>query len=109
MAALGSLTPSCSQVLDPSPLRLNRCVRVRCATRKEGTDSFPPQGWTGGACLGAAQAAQEQGRRTILFIGDGSLQLTVQEISTMIRVGVKPLLVILDNVRFFLLRSLTSY
>jgi pyruvate decarboxylase len=54
-------------------------------------------GWTAGACLGAAQAAAEQGRRTVLFIGDGSLQLTVQEISTMIRVGVKPIIVVLDN------------
>ncbi|EGG07363.1 uncharacterized protein MELLADRAFT_43199 [Melampsora larici-populina 98AG31] len=54
-------------------------------------------GWTTGACLGAAQAAAEQGKRTILFIGDGSLQLTVQEISTMIRVGVKPIIVVLNN------------
>ncbi|KAG0139942.1 hypothetical protein CROQUDRAFT_665822 [Cronartium quercuum f. sp. fusiforme G11] len=54
-------------------------------------------GWTTGACLGAAQAAAEQGKRTILFIGDGSIQLTVQEISTMIRVGVKPIIVVLNN------------
>ncbi|KAH9816629.1 thiamine diphosphate-binding protein [Melampsora americana] len=54
-------------------------------------------GWSTGACLGAAQAAAEQGKRTILFIGDGSLQISVQEISTMIRAGVKPIIVVLNN------------
>ncbi|GAW17857.1 hypothetical protein ANO14919_073240 [Xylariales sp. No.14919] len=44
-------------------------------------------GWAVGACQGAALAAKDAGgkRRTILFEGDGSLQLTAQEISTMIR------------------------
>ncbi|KAI2622677.1 pyruvate decarboxylase [Hypomontagnella submonticulosa] len=47
-------------------------------------------GWAVGACQGAALATQdmagpEKARRTILFEGDGSLQLTAQEISTMIR------------------------
>ncbi|KAI0845347.1 pyruvate decarboxylase [Daldinia vernicosa] len=47
-------------------------------------------GWAVGACQGAALATQDiagvdKARRTILFEGDGSLQLTVQEISTMIR------------------------
>jgi hypothetical protein len=37
-------------------------------------------GWSVGATLGAALAAREQGRRTCLFVGDGSLQLTVQEV-----------------------------
>ncbi|KAI1082622.1 pyruvate decarboxylase [Whalleya microplaca] len=44
-------------------------------------------GWALGACQGAALGAKDAGtdRRTILFEGDGSLQLTAQEISTMIR------------------------
>lgn len=44
-------------------------------------------GWSVGACQGAALAAKdaEQDKRTILFVGDGALQLTVQELSTMIR------------------------
>ncbi|KAL7408983.1 pyruvate decarboxylase [Mrakia frigida] len=58
-------------------------------------------GWSVGATLGAAQAAREskQGadRRTILFCGDGSLQLTVQEIGTMMRRGLTPFLFILNN------------
>ncbi|SCU94452.1 LADA_0G08614g1_1 [Lachancea dasiensis] len=56
-------------------------------------------GYTTGACLGAAMAAEEidKNKRVILFIGDGSLQLTVQEISTMIRWGLKPYLFVLNN------------
>ncbi|KAK6455272.1 pyruvate decarboxylase [Scheffersomyces xylosifermentans] len=42
-------------------------------------------GFTVGATVGAAMAAQEidPKKRVILFVGDGSLQLTVQEISTL--------------------------
>ncbi|KAG7192351.1 Pyruvate decarboxylase 1 [Scheffersomyces spartinae] len=56
-------------------------------------------GFTTGATLGAVMAAQEidPNKRVILFIGDGSLQLTVQEISTMVRNGVKPYLFVLNN------------
>ncbi|CCF58306.1 hypothetical protein KAFR_0E01520 [Kazachstania africana CBS 2517] len=56
-------------------------------------------GFTGGAVLGAAFAAEELdiNRRVILFIGDGSLQLTVQEISTMIRWNLRPYLFVLNN------------
>lgn len=44
-------------------------------------------GWSVGACQGAALAAKDEkhDRRTILFVGDGSFQLTAQEVSTMIR------------------------
>jgi pyruvate decarboxylase len=44
-------------------------------------------GWSVGACQGAALAAKDANsdRRTILFVGDGSFQLTAQEVSTMIR------------------------
>jgi pyruvate decarboxylase len=46
-----------------------------------------------GACQGAALAAKETGnRRTVLFVGDGSLQLTAQEISTMIRHQLSPIM-----------------
>ncbi|CAL9737038.1 pyruvate decarboxylase isozyme 1 [Monosporozyma servazzii] len=56
-------------------------------------------GFTGGAVLGAAFAAEEidPKKRVILFIGDGSLQLTVQEISTLIRWNLKPYLFVLNN------------
>ncbi|EFE40758.1 pyruvate decarboxylase, putative [Trichophyton verrucosum HKI 0517] len=52
-------------------------------------------GYSLGACQGAALATKEKTpRRTILFIGDGSFQLTVQEISTMIRNGLTPIMYI---------------
>ncbi|EKM51580.1 uncharacterized protein PHACADRAFT_261809 [Phanerochaete carnosa HHB-10118-sp] len=55
-------------------------------------------GWTVGSTLGAAIAAREIGlSRVILFIGDGSIQLTVQELSAMIRSGVKPIIFLLNN------------
>jgi pyruvate decarboxylase len=51
-------------------------------------------GYSVGACQGAALAARDAGsdRRTILFVGDGSVQLTAQEISTMVRLGLKPIM-----------------
>jgi pyruvate decarboxylase len=63
-----------------------------------GTESLFQLLWSSigfalGAAVGAAFAAREQGgecipprkRRTILFTGDGSFQMTAQEVSTMIR------------------------
>lgn len=56
-------------------------------------------GYSVGSCLGVAIAQRElqaenviKGGRTILVVGDGSLQLTVQEVGTMIRLGLNPLL-----------------
>lgn len=51
-------------------------------------------GWSVGACQGAALATKDTGknRRTILFVGDGSIQLTAQELSTMIRHGLNPIM-----------------
>ena len=56
-------------------------------------------GYAGGAFAGASFAADEvdPSRRVILFIGDGSLQLTVQEISTIVRWGLKPYIFVLNN------------
>lgn len=56
-------------------------------------------GYSVGATLGALLAAQESPipRRVLLFVGDGSMQLTVQEIATMIRYGLKPTIVLLNN------------
>ncbi|KAM3504383.1 hypothetical protein MY11210_008382 [Beauveria gryllotalpidicola] len=56
-------------------------------------------GWSVGAAQGACMAAKDMGskRRTILFVGDGSFQLTAQELSTMIRHGLKPIIFLLNN------------
>lgn len=56
-------------------------------------------GYTVGSTLGASFANLElkEPKRVILFVGDGSLQLTVQEISTMIRWNLKPYIFVLNN------------
>ncbi|KIY68669.1 pyruvate decarboxylase [Cylindrobasidium torrendii FP15055 ss-10] len=65
-------------------------------------------GYTIGATLGAATAGREEGRRTILFVGDGSLQVGVQELSTMIRTGVKPIIFVLNNAGYTIERCVMS-
>ena len=52
-------------------------------------------GYTVGATLGAAIAAQN--RRVVLFVGDGSFQVTCQDLSTMIRNHLKPVIFLLNN------------
>jgi indolepyruvate decarboxylase len=52
-------------------------------------------GYTVGAALGASMAAQD--RRTILFVGDGSFQVTGQDLSTMIRNHLKPIIFLINN------------
>lgn len=47
------------------------------------------------ALLGAMMAAP--GRRHVLFIGDGSSQLTIQELSTILNTGLKPIIFLLNN------------
>ncbi|EWC46817.1 pyruvate decarboxylase [Drechslerella stenobrocha 248] len=56
-------------------------------------------GYSVGACQGAALAVKETdpSRRVILFVGDGSFQLTFNELSTMIRHGLKPIIVLINN------------
>ncbi|TVY42973.1 Pyruvate decarboxylase [Lachnellula occidentalis] len=56
-------------------------------------------GYSVGATQGAALAARDAGtpRRTILFVGDGSFQLTAQEVSTMIRLGLKVTIFVVCN------------
>ena len=55
-------------------------------------------GYATGSCQGAALAAKETGkRRTILFTGDGSFQLTAQEVSTMIRHKLNPIIFVICN------------
>nr|GAT52511.1 pyruvate decarboxylase [Mycena chlorophos] len=55
-------------------------------------------GWATGCTLGVALAARERNLgRTILFTGDGSIQLTVQELSTMIRHALTPIIFVLNN------------
>jgi indolepyruvate decarboxylase len=52
-------------------------------------------GYTLAALLGSLLA--EHARRQLLFIGDGSLQMTAQEISTMLRHDFKPIIFVVNN------------
>ncbi|KAF2796696.1 pyruvate decarboxylase [Melanomma pulvis-pyrius CBS 109.77] len=56
-------------------------------------------GYSVPACLGACLARAEQSRegRVILVVGDGSLQLTVQEIGTMIKLDLRNIIIIIIN------------
>lgn len=53
-------------------------------------------GWSVGATLGYALASKGQ-KRVIALIGDGSFQMTAQEISTMIRYKVNPIIFLINN------------
>jgi pyruvate decarboxylase len=50
-----------------------------------------------GALIGVRDMNQENERRVILIVGDGSLQISVQELSTMIWKGLKPVVFVLNN------------
>lgn len=52
-------------------------------------------GWSVGATLGYAQAKPE--RRVIACIGDGSFQVTAQDVTTMIRYGQRTIIFLINN------------
>lgn len=52
-------------------------------------------GWSVGATLGYAQA--DKSNRVIACIGDGSFQVTAQDVSTMIRCGQKSIIFLVNN------------
>ncbi|XP_042478978.1 pyruvate decarboxylase 1-like [Macadamia integrifolia] len=52
-------------------------------------------GWSVGATLGYAQAAKD--KRVIACIGDGSFQVTAQDVSTMIRCGQRTIIFLINN------------
>ncbi|XP_057512818.1 pyruvate decarboxylase 1 [Actinidia eriantha] len=52
-------------------------------------------GWSVGATLGYAQAAKN--KRVIACIGDGSFQVTAQDVSTMLRCGQKTIIFLINN------------
>ncbi|ETI27421.1 hypothetical protein G647_09611 [Cladophialophora carrionii CBS 160.54] len=56
-------------------------------------------GFTVGACFGALLAAKEMNHtgRVVLIVGEGSLQMTVQEIGSYIRYGLKPIIFVINN------------
>jgi indolepyruvate decarboxylase len=61
-------------------------------------------GWATPAAFGAAIAAPE--KRTVLITGEGSHQLTAQEISQFHRFGLKPVIIVLNNDGYLIERLL---
>ena len=61
-------------------------------------------GWATPAAFGAALAAPD--RRTVLFTGEGSHQLTAQEVSQFHRFGLKPIIFVLNNEGYLIERLL---
>jgi indolepyruvate decarboxylase len=61
-------------------------------------------GWATPASFGASVAAP--GRRVVLVTGDGSFQLTAQEISQFGRLGLKPIIFVLNNAGYLIERLL---
>lgn len=76
------------------------CFGAAALTLPEGCRMLVQPLWGSiGYTLPAAFGAQiaQQDRRVVLLIGDGSAQLTIQELGSMIRDGLKPLIFILNN------------
>jgi indolepyruvate decarboxylase len=63
-------------------------------------------GYTVGATLGAGMAAQD--RHVVLFVGDGSFQVTCQDLSTMIRNRLKPVIFLINNGGYTIERVITD-
>jgi len=61
-------------------------------------------GWATGAALGVALA--DRSRRTVLFTGDGSHQLTALDVGTMGRNKLKPVIFVLNNQGYSIERAL---
>jgi indolepyruvate decarboxylase len=63
-------------------------------------------GYTVGATLGVAVAAPD--RQVVLFVGDGSFQVTCQDLSTMIRYNTSPVIFLLNNDGYLIERVITD-
>jgi TPP-dependent 2-oxoacid decarboxylase len=65
------------------------------STEYIGQALYTSIGYSVPACLGAALAAPQ--RRPILFVGDGAFQMTCQELSTIIRHRLNPIIFLINN------------
>ena len=63
-------------------------------------------GWATPATLGTCMATPN--KRVILFTGEGSHQLTAMELGTMLRQGIKPIIIVLNNKGYTIERLLSD-
>jgi len=61
-------------------------------------------GWATPASFGAGIAAKN--KRVILVTGDGSHQLTAQEVSSMMRYGIHPIIIVINNSGYSIERAM---
>lgn len=83
-----------------APVRLPKNTEVNTQTL------WGSIGWATPAGFGAQVAAKD--RRAIIITGEGSHQLTVQEISTVMRQGLKPIYIVLNNAGYTIERVLSD-
>lgn len=74
--------------------RLNRML-LPAGVSAEGQGLWGSIGWATPACLGVAMA--KTSGRTVMVTGDGSHQLTLNEVAVMGRYKVKPIIFVLNN------------
>jgi indolepyruvate decarboxylase len=65
-------------------------------------------GYTVGATLGVAMALKDTDREVVLFVGDGSFQVTAQDLSTYIRNKLKPVIFLINNDGYTIERAITD-
>ncbi|RMZ69949.1 pyruvate decarboxylase [Pyrenophora seminiperda CCB06] len=88
LSETGTSSTGVSDMTFPANIRLNTQIY------------YASIGWATAATLGVDVARRElaaEGGRTILFTGDGSMALTIQEIGTMIKNKCKVILFVLNN------------
>lgn len=83
-----------------APVRLPKNTEVNTQTL------WGSIGWATPAGFGAQVAAKD--RRAIIITGEGSHQLTVQEISTVMRQGLRPIYIVLNNAGYTIERVLSD-
>ncbi len=83
-----------------APTRLPKNVEVNTQTL------WGSIGWATPAAFGGQMAAKE--RRTILLTGEGSHQLTAMEVSSMMRNGLKPIIIVFNNSGYTIERVLSN-
>lgn len=71
-------------------------MRLPDGARFEIQMKYGSIGWSVGAALGTGVADRET-RRVVAMVGDGSFQMTAQELSTMVRQGVPVTLFVINN------------
>ncbi|KVI03330.1 Thiamine pyrophosphate enzyme, C-terminal TPP-binding [Cynara cardunculus var. scolymus] len=96
-----SLSPKLSNLMgleaavDAAAEFLNKAVKPVMVAGPKMRMQYGSIGWSVGATLGYAQAATN--KRVIACIGDGSFQVTAQDVSTMLRCGQNTIIFLINN------------